>query len=257
MKETFEITSILGVRVDLISPDELIEYMLLIVHDRRKAIIAYANVHTINIAYKLGWFKDIINQSQVVFCDGYGVAWAAYFLYRKILQRATPPDWFDQLASECAEKGISMFFLGARQEAIEKAAAVLKEKFPRLKIAGVQHGYFDKEPMSFENQAVLDKINKLRPDIVVVGFGMPAQEKWISDNWGDLQVRVALPVGAMFDYLAGEVERAPRWMTDNGLEWLGRLLIEPGRLWRRYVIGNPLFVWRIFIHHILGVPLPN
>jgi N-acetylglucosaminyldiphosphoundecaprenol N-acetyl-beta-D-mannosaminyltransferase len=86
---------------------------------------------------------------------------------------------------------------------------------------------------------------------------MPAQEKWIFENWEDLDIKVALPVGALFDYLSGEVYRAPNWMTDNGLEWFGRLLFEPGRLWRRYLIGNPLFIWRVFVHHVLKLPLPK
>jgi N-acetylglucosaminyldiphosphoundecaprenol N-acetyl-beta-D-mannosaminyltransferase len=257
VKESFENTSILGVRVDLISLDDLLRYVMLMVHGQRKTIISYVNVHAVNIAYELGWFKEYINHSQVVFCDGFGVKWAANFLRRKEINRLTPPDWFDRLAGMCAENGISMFFLGTRQDVIEKAAAFIIKKYPRLKIVGAQHGFFDKEPLSSENQEVLARINMLRPDILVVGFGMPAQEKWISENWGDLQVKVAVPVGAMFDYMAGEVKRAPRWMTDNGLEWFGRLLIEPGRLWRRYIIGNPLFLWRIFIHHILGFSLPN
>ena len=257
MKETFENTSILGVRVDLINLDDLLKFVLLRVQGHKKSILAYVNVHAINIAYDLGWFKDFINHSQAAFCDGYGVKWAVNFLNGQKLMRFSPPDWFDLLAEKCAEEGISMFFLGTRQEIVEKAAFALKGKHPQLKIAGVHHGFFDKATMSSANQDVMARINMARPDILVVGFGMPAQEKWILENWGDLQVKVALPVGALFDYLSGEVNRAPRWMANNGLEWLGRLLIEPGRLWRRYVIGIPLFLFRIFIHHYLRIPLPK
>jgi N-acetylglucosaminyldiphosphoundecaprenol N-acetyl-beta-D-mannosaminyltransferase len=74
---------------------------------------------------------------------------------------------------------------------------------------------------------------------------MPLQEKWLLENWTALNVNVALPIGAAFDYLAGRTYRAPRWMTDHGFEWLGRLIVEPERLWRRYLIGNPLFIWRV------------
>jgi N-acetylglucosaminyldiphosphoundecaprenol N-acetyl-beta-D-mannosaminyltransferase len=257
LKEIFERISILGVRVDLISLDELLQYISFIINSQQKAIITYINVHAVNIAYGLGWFKNFINHSQIVFCDGFGVKWAARILTGKILQRLTPPDWFDRLVGKCAEDGISIFLLGTRQEVVEKFAVVLKGKYPRLIIAGVQHGFFDKKATSSDNQEVLAKINALQPDILIVGFGMPAQEKWIAENWENLQVKIVIPVGAMFDYLAGVVNRAPRWMTDNGLEWLGRLWIEPGRLWKRYVIGIPLFLWRIFIHHILGFSLPN
>ena len=257
MKETFEKTFILGVRVDLICMDELIQYVMCMVHGQRKAIITYLNVHAVNVAFEHGWFKDFINHSQIVFCDGYGVKWAAHFLTGKILQRFTPPDWFDHLACKCADNGISMFFLGTRQEVIEKFALILKERYPALTLVGVQNGFFNKEAMSSDNQQVLARINEARPDILIVGFGMPAQEKWILENWDNLQATIVIPVGAMFDYMAGEVKRAPRWMTDDGLEWLGRLLIEPWRLWRRYIIGIPLFLWRIIIHDILGFSLPN
>jgi N-acetylglucosaminyldiphosphoundecaprenol N-acetyl-beta-D-mannosaminyltransferase len=257
LKETFVKTSILGVRVDQISEDELIQFVLEMVRSKGKVVISYVNVHAINIAYKMKLFGDYINHSQVVFCDGYGIKWVAKIINRKKLHRISPPDWFDHLAGECAENGISMFFLGTRKNIIERAVELILEKYPRLNIAGLHHGFFDKEMTSSENQAVLAMINSVQPDILVVGFGMPTQEKWILENWVNLKVRVALPVGAMFDYMAGEVQRAPRWMTNNGLEWLGRLMIEPGRLWKRYIIGNPLFLWRIFIHHILGVSLPK
>jgi N-acetylglucosaminyldiphosphoundecaprenol N-acetyl-beta-D-mannosaminyltransferase len=237
--------------------DELIQYVICMVHDQRKAIITYVNIHAVNVAYAHGWFKNFINHSQVVFCDGYGVKWAAHMLSGKILQRFTPPDWFDHLACKSADDGISMFFLGTRQDVINKFVLIMKEKYPRLNIVGVQNGFFNKDAVSSDNQQVIARINAARPDLLVVGFGMPAQEKWISENWDNLQATVVIPVGAMFDYLAGEVNRAPLWMTNNGLEWLGRLFIEPKRLWKRYIIGIPLFFWRIFFHHILGFPLPN
>lgn len=248
--ETFEQTSVLGVRVDLVSLDELIQYTLSIVRDRKKAVISYVNVHAVNVACEVGWFRDFINNSQVVFCDGFGVKWAAKFLDGKDLQRLTPPDWFGLLAGECVERGISVFFLGTQQQTVERAAAVLNGKFPNLDIAGVHHGFFDKSATSFENQEVLTIINSLHPDILLVGFGMPAQEKWILDNWDKLDVHAVLSVGAFFDYVTGDVERAPHWMTDHGLEWLGRLLIEPHRLWKRYMIGNPLFVWRVLMQKL-------
>ena len=83
------------------------------------------------------------------------------------------------------------------------------------------------------------------PDILIVGFGMPLQERWLMQNWENLDARVALTGGAVFDYVSGEVRRGPRVLTDNGFEWLARFLIEPGRLWRRYLVGNPLFLWRV------------
>lgn len=145
-----------------------------------------------------------------------------------------------------------MFFLGSKPGIAEKAAQRLQERHPNLVIAGTHHGYFDKTPGSLENEAIIQQINAARPNILIVAFGMPLQEKWLMENWERIDANIALTGGAVFDYISGELARAPRWMTDNGLEWLGRLLIEPGRLWKRYVIGNPLFLWRILLQR-LGV----
>jgi N-acetylglucosaminyldiphosphoundecaprenol N-acetyl-beta-D-mannosaminyltransferase len=253
----FEQTSILGLRIDVVCLEDLISYTLTTIREGEKAIISNVNVRAVNLAYKNKPFRSFINTSQVVFCDGFGVKWTVRLLRGKNLHRYTPPDWFGHLAGECAECGISMYFLGTRQEVVEKAAAVIKEKFPDLKILGVHHGFFDKTLTGPENQELVKEINRLQPDILIVGFGMPAQEKWIAENIAELNVHVVFPVGAYFDYIAGEIVRAPRWMTDHGFEWLGRLMIEPKRLWKRYLIGNPLFVWRVFVHHILGFPLPD
>ncbi len=243
----FPRTSILGVRVDIVDWDELVRYAISTVEARDKAIISNVNVHAVNIAYQNEWFRRFINTSQVVFCDGFGVKWAAQFLVGRQLHRLTPPDWFRLLAEECARRGISMFFLGSRPAVVEKAGAALSRDIPNLRIVGVQHGYFDKCVSSSENQEIVDRINSLQPDVLMVGFGMPLQEKWIADNWDRLHVHVVFPVGAFFDYVSGEIRRAPRWMTEHGLEWLGRLVIEPRRLWRRYLLGNPMFLWRVLM----------
>jgi N-acetylglucosaminyldiphosphoundecaprenol N-acetyl-beta-D-mannosaminyltransferase len=108
-----------------------------------------------------------------------------------------------------------------------------------------------------ENNLVIERINQFDTQILVLGFGMPMQERWILENLAVLQVKIAFPAGALFDYVSGELPRAPRWMTDNGFEWLGRLLIEPRRLWKRYILGNPLFFYRLFLHHVVGIALPK
>ncbi len=252
-KKTVEI---LGVNISIISLQDLLQFVFYSIQLNSKIIITYVNIHGMNLACNNTVFRNCINKSAVTFCDGFGVKIAVKLIKGITLYRFTPPDWFDLLAERCAKEKNSIYFLGTRQEIVERAARVLVERFPELKIVGIHHGFFDKTLDSEENQKVIQMINSLHPDILVVGFGMPAQEKWISENFNDIQTKVIIPVGAYFDYLAGETKRAPRWMTDHGLEWLGRLIIEPSRLWKRYIIGNPLFFWRIFKHHILKIPLP-
>jgi N-acetylglucosaminyldiphosphoundecaprenol N-acetyl-beta-D-mannosaminyltransferase len=181
-----------------------------------------------------------------VFCDGFGVKLAAGILGMGAIERFTPPDWFPRLAELCVREGFRLYLLGAQPGTAHQAAASLSQRHPGLNIVGTGHGYFDKRVGSPENQAVLENIRAAKPHILIVGFGMPAQERWISENWDDLTANVILPVGAAIDYLAGSIPRAPAWMTGHGLEWLGRLVIEPRRLWKRYLVGNPLFFWRVF-----------
>jgi N-acetylglucosaminyldiphosphoundecaprenol N-acetyl-beta-D-mannosaminyltransferase len=114
-----------------------------------------------------------------------------------------------------------------------------------LRIVGVRHGYFDHSAGSAENEAVLEEINAAAPDILLVGLGMPLQERWLTQNRQGLNVGVALSGGAVFDYVSQRVRRGPPILTESGFEWLARLLNEPRRLWKRYLLGNPLFLLRV------------
>jgi N-acetylglucosaminyldiphosphoundecaprenol N-acetyl-beta-D-mannosaminyltransferase len=170
---------------------------------------------------------------------------AARLLGRRIPERITYADWAWRLAAFAEAEGLSLFLLGARPGVAEKAAEKLLKRHPDLGISGVEHGYFDHEPGSRENEAVLLGVNAARPDILIVGLGMPLQERWLMENRHRIDAGVALTGGAVFDYVSGGLRRGPRLLTDNGFEWLARLLVEPRRLWRRYLIGNPLFLLRV------------
>lgn len=209
------------------------------------ARILNVNAHCLNLAYEDRELRDLLNDAEIVFCDGAGVMLAARILGRRIPERITYADWMWQLAAFAASEGFSLYFLGARPGIARKAAEQLKKRYPELKISGVHHGYFARTSGSPENEAVIREINAASPDILVLGFGMPLQERWLMENWSRLDARVALTGGAVFDYVSGELRRGPRFLTDNGFEWLARLLVEPGRLWRRYLTGNPLFLSRV------------
>ncbi|MFW6116411.1 MAG: WecB/TagA/CpsF family glycosyltransferase [bacterium] len=236
---------VLGVQVDPVTVPELHGTIDALIDAGSKARILHVNVSALNLAYEQRWLRDTLNQAELVFCDGAGAALGGRILGHRIPERITYADWMWQLACFAEERDHSFFFLGARRGVAEKAAAKLKARFPDLRILGTHHGYFDKTPGNPENEAVIEQINAVNPDILIVGFGMPLQERWLMENWDCIEAHVALTGGAVFDYVAGELRRAPRWMTNHGLEWLGRLIIEPRRLWKRYLIGNPLFVLRV------------
>lgn len=243
---------ILGVRVHPLTVSELHEYMHRVIIEDRHELILNVNVHCLNLAVKEPWLKDFLNHAEVVFCDGAGVILGARLLGHHIPERITYADWMWELASFAEQANFSLFFLGAEPGRAEKAADNLRRRHPGLQIAGIQHGFFNKTQGHPENEAVLATINAIRPNILVLGMGMPLQEKWLSENWNHISANIALTGGAVFDYLSGDLQRAPRWMTDHSLEWLGRLLIEPQRLWKRYLIGNPQFLWSILQEKMLG-----
>lgn len=237
--------NILGVNVSTVTVSELHAEIRRLIDTQTHALVLHANVYALNIAYSKPWFRDLFNSAHLVFCDGAGVRWGARLLGKQIPARITYADWMWDLAGFCSQHAYTLFFLGARPGVAEQAALRLRDRYPDLKIVGVHDGYFDKNLRSLENESCIQEINAANPHILVVGFGMPLQEKWLDENWHQINANIALTGGAVFDYISGELRRAPRWMTDNGFEWLGRLLIEPFRLWKRYLIGNPLFLWRV------------
>lgn len=240
-----ERVNVLGVGVDPVTVVELHARILGFVREGGHVLVLHANVHGLNICYRDPELRSFFNAAPLVFCDGAGVMLAARILGRRIPERITYADWMWRLAAFAEREGLSLFLLGARPSVAERAGVHLKERHPNLKIAGVHHGYFDRTVGAPENEAVLAEINASRPDLLLVGFGMPLQERWLMQNWHRLDACVALTGGAVFDYISGELKRGPRVLTNNGFEWLARLLIEPKRLWRRYAIGNPLFLARV------------
>lgn len=218
---------------------DLSAWILYIIATQQRAAVMYANVHAINLAQTNNGFCQALHSADVVFCDGHGVRLASLLLGKPLPERFTPPDWIQSLASLCAQHQYRLFLLGAKSGIAEQAAQQLRTQFPNLAIA-THHGYFDTH--GSENEKVLQCINSFAPHIVLVGMGMPLQECWIATNLPWLRTNVAMAVGALFDYLAGNIPRGPQWLTDHGFEWLCRLWFEPYRLWRRYILGNPYFL---------------
>lgn len=240
-----ERVSILGTPLSLCDKAGLLTTIAEAVVAQRRLTVLSGNIYAYNLAYEKPWLRAFFNQADIVRLDGAGVRLGA-----RLLGYVTPPrmTWADfgwDLVELAAREGMTLFLLGSKPGIAEKATAKFKERYPNVEIVGVHHGYFDKTLNSAENQAVIQMVADAKPDILIVGFGMPLQERWLSETRELLAATVVLTGGAVFDYISGELHRGPQWMTDHGLEWLARLLIEPRRLWKRYIIGNPLFMWRI------------
>jgi N-acetylglucosaminyldiphosphoundecaprenol N-acetyl-beta-D-mannosaminyltransferase len=233
---------ICGVQVHPLRLDEVLAWTELALAGKCQALIAYANVHAINLAQSHAPFRAALNSADIVFCDGQGLRVGAALLGYDLPERFTPPDWIDRLIGHCAAEGHAVFLVGGRPGVAERAAVRLRMCHPALQIAA-HHGYFHGASGGEDEAAAA--IREFRPALVLVGMGMPLQECWAAAQRAAGLVPVVMTVGALFDYLAGDVGRGPRWLTDNGLEWLCRLWYEPRRLWQRYLIGNPAFLMRI------------
>jgi len=247
--------NLLGVRFAIHDSDDLL--LLIETSIAHKSLILSGNAHAFNLAYSAPWLRQLLSSAAAIRIDGAGVGLGLCLLGYPCPPRATWADFAWQLAAYAEPRGFTFFFLGGRPGIAEKAAARLIERHPNLQIVGTHHGYFDKTPGSPENEAVVQAINAVKPNILIVGFGMPIQERWLMENWERIDANVALTGGAVFDYVSGELRRGPRWMTDHGLEWLARLIIEPRRLWKRYLIGNPLFMWRVLKQRFGLLRLPE
>ena len=241
--------NVLQTRFHQLTCCELIDYVITMAKQSQKTIVSNVNVRAMNYAYNLPWYREFINRSDLVFCDGFGVLLASRILGYNLRSdhRMTCPDYIENLAKTCERENISLYLLAGKPGVVDKAIQKFKAAAPNLRVDG-HHGYFTKE--GDENEQIIQKINQFKPDVLYVGFGMPLQERWIIDNLEKIDARVFLPLGACLDFYTGSVYRGPKWMTDSGLEWLSRLLTEPGRLWSRYLVGNVVFMLRVFKERI-------
>jgi len=239
--------NVLGVSVDRLTPADLIEQALALNPVDQRITVLYANIHVLNTSRRDHDLRPILNSSDVVYCDGSGVRLGAWLLGHRIPPRMTGADWIEPLCAACVARRTSLYLLGSRPGVADCAADVLQARHQGLNIIGAHHGYLQDPAVSAE---AITAINAARPHIVLVGMGTPIQEKWISEHRHELHVPVVWAVGALFDFIGGFQRRAPRWMLDHNLEWLHRLWVEPKRMWKRYVVGNPLFVWRVMMQRL-------
>lgn len=200
-------------------------------------LIANVNAHALNLAYKDADFLRILNTAHVCFCDGFGVkVLAKIFQCGKIHDRTTMPGFVEEVAARLHREGKRMFLLGDEPGVAEAYGKKIEAAWPGI-VGGTHHGFILRDPAA-EAEA-LRRIRESRASVVCVGMGMPLQEKWIVKHMHDLPPARYMPVGAHFAWSTQSRKRGPRWATDNGLEWFFRLIYEPRRMWKRYVVGLP------------------
>ena len=237
----------LGVWVNALTIEDLNELVRQSVQGGERWLIANHNMNSLRLFHKDGKMRDFYARSAYIHVDGMPLIWLGRLLGYPLRRehRVTYADWIDPLMADAAREGWRIFYLGSKPGVAQRGAAILQERYPGLEIVTAD-GYFDARRDSEDNRALLEKINTFQPQVLMVGMGMPRQEHWVLDNMDSIRVNAILTAGAAIDYVAGAVPTPPRWAGKVGLEWLFRLVSEPGRLWRRYLV-EPWFVLWLFI----------
>lgn len=232
--------SVLGSRIDATSYADACDRICSWVRERRSCYIIPANVHVVMTAYWQPTYQQIVNQAALVTPDGMPLVWALRLLGIAKQPRVYGPDLMLAWCERAAETGMPLYLYGGTDATLEKLQRSLTQRFPGLVIAGSYAPPF--RPLTAaEEQADLARIQASGAPVVFIGLGCPKQEIWMARQQGQLSA-VMIGVGAAFSFHSGEVSQAPRWLMRLGLEWLYRLVVEPQRLWRRYLVNNPAFL---------------
>lgn len=219
-----------------------------------KLLINTINAHSYNTARKDELFAEALTNGDVLIPDGVSIVKACRWIKAKSQPKERIAGWdlFEFEMNKLEECGRTLrspqrtvMFMGSSQKVLDLIVKRAAEVYPHLKVVTYSPPY-KPEFSDDDNKAIIDAINAADPDLLWIGMTAPKQEKWTYSHWDELNIHCHVgTIGAVFDFFAGTVERAPMWWQRHGLEWLYRLLKEPKRMWRRYIIGNALFLWNM------------
>lgn len=241
---------VLGVRVNAVQIPEVITQMEHWISEHQKRhFIAVTGMHGVTEAQCDETFKQILNAADLVVPDGKPLVWLGCLRGYHLKHRVYGPELMLAFCEQTAQKGYKHFFYGGAPGVPEQVAKVLKNRFPDLEVVKTYSPPF--QPLtSQEDVKIVAMINQVCPDLLWIGLSTPKQERWMYEHYSKLQVPVMVGVGAAFDLITGQVKQAPLWMREHGLEWLWRLIQEPRRLWKRYLIYGSKFIYYILVEQL-------
>ena len=237
--------TLLGVRFHRLTKGEALNAMEGAFGRGEARRVYIVNAHTLNLSWASPEYRAVLNRADLLLNDGSGVQIVSRLAGRPFPDNLVGTDLVPVLCERAASAGVSVFLLGGAPGVAERAAEGLKRMVPDLKMAGTHHGYLTPK----DEQAVREQIDASGAGILLVAFGNPLQETWIHRNASRLRCDLCIGIGGLVDHLGGRLQRAPRWVRRAGIEWVHILLKQPHK-WRRYLIGNPLFLWRAFLSRL-------
>lgn len=232
------IQHLFGVPIHALRMRDVLEVVDRCIRERRRLLIGVVNAAKLVNMHRDPVLGRSVLDADMILADGQAVVWACRLLGRPLPERVAGIDLMDEMLAQGRTRGYRVFCLGAKPDVLEAAVARMKERHPGIIIAGKHHGYFKQE----DEPALVEQIKAARPDILLVAMTSPKKEDFLA-RWADeMNIPVCHGVGGSFDVLAGKVKRAPVLWQKLGLEWLYRVVQEPGRMWKRYLVTNTLFV---------------
>lgn len=229
--------------VDNVTENEAIAHIEQCIQTRKIGHVITPNVDQIVRIERDPYFKEICDNAELLLVDGHPLMWIAKWYGRSIKEKICGSDLVPHLCSVASKKGYRVFLLGAAEGVAAKAAKNLEKEYPGIQIAGTYS-----PPFGFENDKdMLDNINTMliesKADLLFVGLGVPKQDRFIYENMSIYQIPMSFSIGATIDFIAGKQKRAPRWMTDHGIEWIYRLICDPKRMFKRYIVDDMKIFW--------------
>lgn len=236
---------ILGMPLDVVTIDETLDHLVRLARGDRAAYVVTANVDHVLRYRRCPDLRPLYSQADLVVADGTPLVWASKLLGKRLPERVAGSDLFPALCQRAAEADLSVYFLGGAPGSAIAAADVLQKRHPRLRVVGTYCPDYGFERDSGECTRIVDHIRQAGPDILFVGLGSPKQEQWIDAYREACGVKLSMGIGISFSFVCGHVTRAPRWIQRLGLEWAHRLVQEPRRLWKRYLVVDAAFVFLV------------
>jgi N-acetylglucosaminyldiphosphoundecaprenol N-acetyl-beta-D-mannosaminyltransferase len=240
--------NLLGVRVHAMTIPDLNERIARAVTTRERCIVVSQNLHSVYLVHRDPTLRTMQDRASYVRIDGIPIVYAGRALGYPLraAHRTGWMDWIDPFMAAARDQGWRVFYVGSKPGVADAGAEILRRRFPGL-LLETHHGYFDAAPGAEESRHLVDRVDGFRADVLIVGMGMPRQERWILDHGLRAQAPVILTSGACMDYVAGALPTPPRWLGPIGMEWLHRLVNDPRQMWRRYLV-EPWFsvglLWR-------------
>lgn len=234
-KKRFEIFDL---KLDSLTMEETIQEVKKYIENGVKCQHVVLNAGKVVLANKNENLRNVINDCEIINADGQSVVWAARFLGNRIPERVAGIDLMYNLLSLAEKNGYGVYFFGAREEVLGKAIQAITGLYPKLIVSGKRNGYFTDKDIA----SIIEDMNNSKAKMLFVGFSSPMKEFWLKQHMPQINIPFCMGVGGSFDVAAGTTKRAPLWMQKLGLEWFYRFLQEPGRMWRRYLVGNMEFI---------------